>query len=150
MTVLRNDLLALENGIQILTRSGKTVFVALRRVDFVPDNLAYHAVFGFNKSFSGGLCCEKCVLPQSLFKSVFEEQHKDLRSSESCRLDASAKRNGVKNICVLVDPYINFTADWHHDIFQGSLMNILRIVLSELVPDYLSIDCLNSRINNFG
>ena len=29
LTVLRNDLRALENGIQILTRSGKTVFVAL-------------------------------------------------------------------------------------------------------------------------
>ena len=28
-------------------------------------------------------------------------------------------------------------------------MNILRIVLVELVPDYLSIDCLNSRTNNF-
>ena len=83
LTVLRNDLLALEKGIQILTRSGKTVFVALRRVDFVADNLAYHAVFGFNKSFSGGLCCEKCVLPQSLFKSVFEERDKDFRSSES-------------------------------------------------------------------
>ena len=153
-TVLRNDLLALENGIQILTRSGKTVFVALRRVDFVADNLAYHAVFGFNKSFSGGLCCGKCVLPQWLLKSVFEERHKDLRNSETCRLNASAKRNGIKLICVLesqfFDPYKNITADLHHDIFQGGLMNILRIVLGELVPDYLSIDCLSSITNIFG
>ena len=63
------------------------------------------------------------------------------------------KRNGIKHLCVLetfyFDPYENFTADLHHDIFQGSLMNILRIVLNELTPDYLSLDSLNLRINNF-
>ena len=63
------------------------------------------------------------------------------------------KRIGIKHLCVLetfyFDPYENFTADLYHDIFQESLMNILRIVLNELKPDYLSLDSLNLRINNF-
>ena len=153
LTAIKGDLVGLEKGIEVKTRTGKTLSVALRRLNFVADNMAYHAVFGFDKSFSGGFCCEKCTVPQSSFKSVFEERLQDLRSSQSCREDAVNKRNGIKHLCVLetfyFDPHENFTADLHHDIFQGSLMNILRIVLNELTPDYLSLDSLNLRINNF-
>ena len=54
LTAIKGNLVGLESGIEVKTRTGKTLFVALRRLNFVADNLAYHAVFGFNKSFSGG------------------------------------------------------------------------------------------------
>ena len=151
LTAIEGDLVGLESGI---TRTGKTLSAALRRLNnFVADNSAYHAVFGFHESFSGGFCCEKCTVSQSSFKSVFEERLQDLRSSQSCREDAVNKRNVIKHLCVLetfyFDPYENFTADLHHDIFQGSLMNIPGIVLTELTPYFLSLDSLNLRINNF-
>ena len=151
---IKNDLLTLEKGVEIKTKLGCSYTVASRRFIFVADNLAYHAVFGFNKSFSGGSCCEKCTLPQSLFKTVFEERFQDLRTPDSCPEDALRKRNGVKTFCLLqtdhFDPYKNFTCDLHHDIFQGSLMNIIRVVLNDLIPECLSVDILNSRTNNFG
>ena len=143
-----------KEGVEIKTKIGCSYTVASRRITFVADNLAYHAVFGFNKSFSGGSCCEKCTLPQSLFKTVFEERFQDLRTSDSCREDALRKRNGVKIFYLLqtdlFGPYKNFTCDLHQDIFQGSLMNIIRVVLNDLIPECLSVDILNSMINNFG
>ena len=56
LTAIKGDLVGLEKGIEVKTRTGKTLSVALRRLNFVADNLAYHPVFGFNKSFSGGFC----------------------------------------------------------------------------------------------
>ena len=54
LTAIKGDLVGLESGIEVKTRTGKTLSVALRRLNFVADNLAYHAVFGLKKSFSGG------------------------------------------------------------------------------------------------
>ena len=106
-------------------------------MNFVADNLAYHAVFGFVESFSKGSCCEKCTTPQSDFASVFEENVAKLRTPESCRKDVAVKGSGVKNLCSLetsfFDPYKNFTADLHHDIFQGGLMHTVKIVLHNLI-----------------
>ena len=100
------------------------------------------------------LVAKKSTLPQSLFKTVFEERFQDHRTSDSGREDALRKINGVKTFCFLqtdhFDPYKNFTCDLHHDIFQGSLMNIIRVVSNDLVPECLSVNILSSRINNFG
>ena len=56
---IKNDLLTLEKGVEIKTKLGCSYTVASRRLIFVADNLAYRAVFGFNKSFSVGSRCEK-------------------------------------------------------------------------------------------
>ena len=51
LTAIKGDLVGLESGVEVKTRTRKTLSVALRQLNFVADNLAYHAVFGFNKRF---------------------------------------------------------------------------------------------------
>ena len=62
---ITNDLVNLENGISITTKNGKVLKIKAKKMSFVADNLAYHAVFGFNENFSSGMCCEECFVPQS-------------------------------------------------------------------------------------
>ena len=155
VAAITNDLKKLENGITFATKSGKSLTVKANRLSFVADNLAYHSVFGFNENFSGGLCCEKCTVPQSKFKETFEEKVQELRSAASCLNDVGVTGSGVKSLCRLktsfFEPYDNFTADLHHDIFQGGLMHTVKLVLNNLIFEsgYLSLQDLNSWINWF-
>ena len=138
----------------ITIKSGNFYKVKAKNLTFVADNLGYHSVFGFNKSFSQRKVCEKCTIPQSMFKLVFEVDESQLGLSTGVKKDALTKKNGLKRVCELETnffaPYQNFTADLHHDIFQGSLMKVVRVVLYQLIPEYFDINKLNSRISNFG
>lgn len=151
--LLKEDLMILETGILVETRTGKSIKLVLKNLQFVADNLAYHAFFGFNRSFSQGNCCEKCSIPVGSFKYYFSEKFEDLRTVQSCKRDAMTKTNGVKFFCDLelkfFSPYENFTTDIHHDIFQGSLYHVMRCVLNEVIPECFTIQTLNSRINSF-
>ena len=152
---ITNDLVKLENGISITTKNGKVLKIKAKKMSFVADNLAYHAVFGFNENFSSGMCCEKCFVPQSKFKQVFEEDAEKLRSPASCISNVGVAGSGMKSVCRLktsfFEPYENFTVDLHHDIFQGSLMHTVKLVLNSLIFElgFLSLQDLNSRINWF-
>ena len=73
LSKIRNDLTKLETGINVTTNAGHELKLMGKNMNFVADNLTYHAVFGFVESFSKGSCCEKCTTPQSDFASVFEE-----------------------------------------------------------------------------
>ena len=68
---------------------------------FVADNIAYHSVFGVNENFFLGMCCEKCSVPQSKFKQVFEEDAEKLRSPASCISNVGVAGSGVKSVCRL-------------------------------------------------
>ena len=154
LNTISEDLKQLEKGMKILTRSGKEFILFGKGMTFVADNLAYNAVMGFNESFSAGSCCSKCVIPQSMFKDRHEECFDELRTPSRCIENFELKCNGVRRVCELktnfFNPYENFTGDLHHDIFQGGLMHTLRVVLNDLIPDYLTINDLNYRINHFG
>ena len=50
----------------------------------------------------------------------------------------------------VIDPYRNFTGDFHHDILHGGLMHNFRIVLYKLyVSGHLTLEDFNERVNNF-
>ena len=51
LTAIKNDFITLEKCILIKTKSGKSFIYAVKRLRFVADNFAYHAVFGFIKNF---------------------------------------------------------------------------------------------------
>ena len=74
----------LETGFNVTTNAGHELTLMGKNMNFVADNLAYHAVFRFVESFSKGSCFEKCTTPQSNFASFFEENVAKLRTPESC------------------------------------------------------------------
>ena len=94
-------------------------------------------------------------MPQSKFKQVFEEDAEKLPSPASCISNVGVAGSGKKSVCRLktsfFEPYENFTVDSHHDIFQGSLMHTVKLVLNSLIFElgFLSLQDLNSRINWF-
>ena len=141
LKTIRDDIKKLESGMNITTKSGNFYKVKAKNLTFVADILGYHSVFGFNESFSLGKVCEKCTVPKSMFKLVFEEDESQLRLPTGIKKDALAKTNGLKRVCELetnfFDPYKSFTDDLHHDIFQGSLMKVVRVVLNLLIPNTL-------------
>ena len=98
---ITNDLVKLENGIPITTKNGKVLKIKAKKMSFVADNLAYHAVFGFNENFSSGMCCKKCFVPQLKFKQVSEEDAEKLRSLASCISNVGVAGSGVKSVCRL-------------------------------------------------
>ena len=147
----RNDLTKLETVINVTTNAGHELKLMGKNMNFVADNLAYHAVFGFVERLFW-VCVAKSVLRRSLiFFSVFEENVAKLRTPESCRNDVAVKGLGVKNLLSLetniFDPYKNFTADLHHDIFQGGLLHTVKIVLHNLifVSGVFTLEELNER-----
>ena len=79
----------------------------------------------------------KCVRHRSLISPSFSKKMlQNLEHLSHAELMLLSKGWLVKNLCCLessfFDPYKNFTAHLHHDIFQGGLLKIMRTVKSIL------------------
>lgn len=126
------------------------------------DNLGAHALAGFQESFQVQHLCRFCLASKGDIQTK-NFSHCELRTVEQHNSIVAELREtdcqsvlGVKRECVLskhlsyFHPITGFPPDVLHDFFEGIVPFELSICLKDLMSKrYLSLDILNSRINNF-
>ena len=123
LTAIKNDFITFEKSILIKTKSEKPFNYAVKRLSFVADNLAYHAIFGFKKNFLAVPAaknrrysnnCSRLFLRNVCWTSECQNHAMKmlLRRETEFEIFAFETEN--------FDPYELFNYELHHDIFQGS------------------------------
>jgi len=129
---LRSELIQLyEQGILINVK-GKPIIFRPILFTFLGDNLAMHAIFRFNCSFSTGFICRTCKMRYedlSNFTSVKAIEKRSFYRTEDEYDQAVTEDNfpsmGFKEECVLNGlPHFNINSNYSHDImhdvFEGN------------------------------
>ena len=127
------------------------------------DNLESHKLAGFTTNFTHGRICRFCGTTRSNVNSVHSEANCRLRTDEAHNYHVQSVSQdprlqsayGVTGEC----PFVNlpafsvtncFVPDLMHDILEGSLMLVLKLVLHSLIHAKLfTLQELNRRIAAF-
>jgi hypothetical protein len=136
-----------EHGFEMLV-NGKQQLIRGKLISISADNLAAHALAGFQQHFHCGRICRFCTVDYSDMANRFSEKNVTIRTSDMHRYhlnavhDDKANSNiyGVQRECALselpnFDVLSSFPPDAMHDILEGVIPLTVRYVLKQLIHD---------------
>lgn len=131
---------------------------------FKSDNLGFHQILGFHKSFNSTYFCKFCYTKKSEIHLVLRKEDCILRCSDSHRKDLEEKvidiiflkkKHGVVEQCIFknlgFDVTKNKYVDPMHSCLQETLQYDLGLILRHFiyVKKFFSLYDLNNLINGF-
>lgn len=133
--------------------------------------LGLHGLFWFVESFSATYCCRFCLISKDELHSVFTEDDPSMvfHSKEICAGHCSALQNNpwvqrlvwkktttkpsllnTLNCCCFFHTSDNYVVDIMHDLLEGVVQYVLKLVFQYLVNQKcLSLESLSQRIQSF-
>lgn len=144
---LINDfkILSSDAGIKINTDTGNDYTLRAVLVNVLGDTLAIHEIFELMPPQSN-LFCRMCYISRAAFHTGLYGEHFELKTPESIANDLTSVQNdnlkpkdvGIKKTPSLhLIPYFNiaqnYTFDPMHDLLEGIIGMVLKLILNELV-----------------
>jgi len=165
LTTLRDELLVLERGFEIVLEDGSRRRVCCVLANIVGDNLGLHALLGYTESFRHDNACDLCTSSIEDMQTIFTERGFQCRTVESYNKQVQALETmkapqihieGLKSACCLdklqfYHPARNDTGDVMHDILEGVAPYEVHLMLYDFiyVRKLFTLDQLNSRLRFF-
>ena len=125
----------------------------------VSDNLAAHQLGGFFESFSANHSCRFCTVSKADMQaggvgSLRSPTDHDAQVARVVQEPNLSKVYGIKGPSVLCEvPHFHcvsgFPSDIGHDLFEGTLKDVLSRMLKEFDGNYFTIDEFNCILNEF-
>lgn len=125
---------------------------------FVGDNLAVHALYGYNESFSCNYPCQFCKAHKKLIEKDWRLRPELKRTVENYENDVllnDPKSTGVKNNCIfnLLKSFhssVNLTNDIMHGLLLGTCRYDLALLFIKLIENrVITLEIINSKIKCF-
>ncbi|XP_049341205.1 uncharacterized protein LOC111192620 isoform X1 [Astyanax mexicanus] len=123
------------------------------------DNLSAHSLAGFNTCFSHGFICRFCMCHHDKMHNAIDEASCIRRTSDDHKshlaVENSKSLYGVAGHCPFEKiPHFevteSFPPDLMHDVLEGVIPHVTRLVLKKLNSDKLiTIQQLNERLQEF-
>lgn len=154
---LVKELIQLENGIEIKTRTGYIKVHFVLGV-IVGDNLGLNTILGFVQSFNAKRYCRICTRCKNDMQKDCCEEPEYFRNKDNYVKDLLANNfteTGIKSLCIFNELRSfhvtdNIYFDIMHDIYEGvgvyDVCNILNALISE---NLITISILNNRKDLF-